>query len=62
MCDYYKNIKEGEPGRYEEITEHKPNQFYEICSKVSRWWIIKATELSELDEIIRSWKESKSDE
>ena len=62
MCDYYKNIKEAEPGRYEEIKEHKPNQIYEICSKVSRWWIIKATELSELDEIIRSWKESKSDE
>ena len=35
-CDYYKNIKEGEPGTYEEIKEHKPNQFYEICSKVSR--------------------------
>ena len=62
MCDYYKNIKEGEPGRYEEIKEHKPNQFHEICSKVSRWWIIKATELSELDEIIRSWKGSEADE
>ena len=36
MCDYYKNIKEAEPGRYEEIKEHKPNPFYEICSKVSR--------------------------
>ena len=36
MCDYYKNIQVGDPGRYEEITEHKPNQFYEICGKVSR--------------------------